>query len=241
MSDIQAYDDSDTYNRFQALRPDYTGAINCAISVTKRYSRGLERIALADFCAGTGTNTHRFANEVGGITRATLIDINAQFLATALLSNINARQIDAHCQDILTVQLDKTYDLVFSFFAYHHVHDVDKPEFLKLARDCLLPHGKLILAEIYLGTKERSQMYYDKLFDSLPSETKSPELKQFLTQTANSSDFEFKVEKCVADKHLRDAGFEICEQQKIWPLDFVDSNMHENEGTFVQVFELRHK
>lgn len=90
----------------------------------------------------------------------------------------------------------------------------------------------MILTEIYLPNQNLTTQYYKKLLDEIP--TKNPLLENFLTETANSTDFEFKVSKEFAAKQLQLLGFKEIESVKIWPLD---KTFDDSIGTFVQVFK----
>ncbi len=244
MSDIAAYNSANEYTLYQSLRPDYTAAIATTLAAAlqqtaeKRKSQKPKRLSVADFCSGTGTNTKRFAQSVGGIERATFIDTNAQFLAKALTSNIQAEILDVRRQDILTAKFAAEYDLVLSVFAYHHVPDKNKSQYLTIARDCLKPDGTLILTEIYLGTKSLCQRYYDALLDAIPVEKRTAGLEQFLRETAQSTDFEFKVHKQFADAQIQSLGLTIVDEKKIWPT-IPMKDLPNDAGTFVQVIKIK--
>lgn len=231
MADIEAYASAQEYMGYQKLRPDYTVAISTALSLAKKYA-GKDAV-LADFCCGTGSNTKEFAKLIGGLSKATLIDINAEFLEDAKKSGINAQELVIICEDILKAKLKKESELVLSIFAYHHVTDDAKERYVKQVKSALKKGGILILVEIYIPNKSLTLKYYEKLFDEIPKKIQG--LKEFLEQTAKSSDFEFKVAKDFADKQFLKNGFTKIEEVKIWPKD---KTFSEDVGTFVQIFRL---
>jgi len=106
-------------------------------------------------------------------------------------------------------------------------------DYLKKVKEVLKKDGLLFLGEIYMPDKETTIEYYRKLYESIPE--KSQELKDFLTQTAESDDYEYKVAKYFADGQLREAGFEKLESRKIWPLD---DEFGKDVGTFVEVWRV---
>jgi cyclopropane fatty-acyl-phospholipid synthase-like methyltransferase len=120
-------------------------------------------------------------------------------------------------------------------FAYHHVSDDRKADYIKKVKEAMKKEGGLLfLGEIYMPNKEVILKYYDNLYNSIPK--KSVALKNFLTQTANSDDFEYKVSKDFADGQLKAAGFELVESKKIWPGDNI---FGKDVGTFVEVWKLK--
>ncbi len=230
---IKAYTQPDKYLAYQQCRPDYPKAIEMALSLAKNHVIGKQKVSLADFCCGVGSNTDSLAKELGGITKATLIDKNPGFLGKARKAGIQAKELDFRCQNILDVNLEQEYDLVLSIFAYHHIPDRSKHIFVQKVCDGLKSNGALILAEIYLPTKQDCLTYYRELFKAIPKERTIPGLKEFLDQTARSDDEEFKVSKSFAEKQFADCGFVKTAEHKIWPLD---ERMDKDLGTFVQIY-----
>ncbi|MEK6928224.1 MAG: class I SAM-dependent methyltransferase [Nanoarchaeota archaeon] len=235
MTDIDVYDKYEDYMKFQNLRPDYTKSIQKTIELAKKYTSKFKEINIADFCCGTGINTQIFANQVNKVSNVALIDINKGFLDLAKKSKIKSKTSNFYNQDILKVKLDKEYNLVFSIFAYHHVKDEEKQKYITQIKNCLNKKGILILTEIYLKDKIQAKEYYSKLISEIPKEKTISGLKDFLTQTAESNDFEFKVSKNFADNQFESNGFRLLEEVKIYPLD---NSFDEDVGTFVQVYQL---
>jgi len=103
---------------------------------------------------------------------------------------------------------------------------------LKLQSLHLRKGGILLLGEIYSPDRETTLKYYDNLLNAIPVRVQTSELKQFLRQTAESDDFEYKVSKQFAHDQLNAAGFKLQISQKIWP-DTID-----DVGTYVEVWKL---
>ncbi len=231
VSDISIYiENPEKYSELQNMRPDYRVAIEKTISLIKKYFDGKGAITLVDCCGGTGNVTKK-VSEVLPVTRATIVDINEEFLKIAQSSGIKAEQIETIQSDILKARLEKESDLVLSVFAYHHLPDNKKENYLQIIFENLKKGGLLVLTEIYIPNKELTKKYYEKLLNEIPE--KNPILEKFLNETADSSDFEFKVSKEFADTQLKSLGFQELENVKIWPLD---GDFSEDIGTFVQVF-----
>ncbi|MCX6816010.1 MAG: class I SAM-dependent methyltransferase [Candidatus Aenigmarchaeota archaeon] len=226
MSDIAAYGNPDNYIKYQNLRPDYGKAVSVALQLAKKYTKN-KKITLADFCCGTGSNTKKLAS-VGKIEKAILIDVNRKFLETAR-KTLTLKNLELLHQDVLEVSLKKECDLILSIFAYHHMPDDKKELYLRQIESCLKKGGIVVLAEIYLEKNEILN-YYTDLLKAIPKKSKG--LKEFLEQTAISSDIEFKVSKKYAEKQILKK-FEIIEEVKIWPKD------KSEKGTFVQVLKLK--
>ncbi|OHA29301.1 MAG: hypothetical protein A3F51_01690 [Candidatus Taylorbacteria bacterium RIFCSPHIGHO2_12_FULL_45_16] len=213
------------------LRPDYASAKSTLLELALKHLSSQGGVVLADFCCGTGLNTKMLAGRLP-IEKAILIDHNKEFIDLAKQSDINA-SIEPVVGDILQVPLVRCADAVVSMFAYHHVRDDQKMDYLKKVKEVLKKDGLLFLGEIYMPDKETTIEYYRKLYESIPE--KSQELKDFLTQTAESDDYEYKVAKYFADGQLREAGFEKLESRKIWPLD---DEFGKDVGTFVEVWRV---
>lgn len=236
MLDIELYKKTpELYEELQHLRPDYTGAIIAVMKFSLGELKDKINVIIADFCCGTGENTKLLAEKLGGIGKAILIDINKEFLKMAEASGIKANQIDTHCTDILNVVLQNEADLVLSVFAYHHLQDGQKNDYILKIKEALKHDGVLVLAEIYIPNKETEIEYYKYLYENITKQNQTPELHKFLMETSKSNNFEFKVGKEFADKQLQDNGFVLTKSQKIWPLD---NKFSENMGTFVEVWTL---
>ena len=231
-SDIKLYTKNpDKYSEIQNLRPDYRIAIEKTVALATKYLKDRNKISVADFCGGIGNVTRKIADSIP-IAKATIIDINKEFLNIAESSSIKSEKLETIHSDILEVKLEKEFDLILSVFAYHHVTDDKKEKYLKIAMDGLRNNGFLVLTEIYVPNQDLTVQYYKKLLNEIP--TKNQLLEKFLMETANSTDFEFKVSKKFADEQLKDLGFKEVESVKIWPLDKTFSG---DIGTFVQVFK----
>jgi len=233
MSNINLYTENpEKYDELQNLRPDYRKAIEITIDLAVNYLNSRSNIFIADFCGGIGNVTKKIAEKLP-ISKALIIDINKEFIEIAKSSGIKAENLETIHSDILDINLVKEYDLILSVFAYHHVPDDKKEKYLKIALSGLKEDGLLILTEIYLPNQELTNDYYKKLLEEISN--KNPLLEDFLNQTANSTNFEFKVSKEYADKQLKSLGFKEIVSIKIWPLD---KTFDENVGTFVQIFRV---
>ena len=230
-SDIDLYSSHpEKYNEIQDFRLDYRGAIEATVNLSTKYLVRREKANLVDFCGGVGNVTKKIAQQVS-VGKATIIDINEELLKIAQDSNIEADVVDTVHSDILKVELQKEFDLVLSVFAYHHVPDNEKKKYLEIALSGMKDDAIFVLTEIYLPNREITLQYYKKLLNEIPN--KSQLLESFINETANSTDFEFKVTQEFARNQLNELGFKIVESVKIWPLD---NTFEESVGTFVQVF-----
>lgn len=230
--DIKLYNEApDKYDEVQYLRPDYSGAIERTIILSAEQLKLKKNISLVDFCGGTGSMINKLSEEIS-IEKAVLIDINQEFLNIAKGSITKIKNFQTICSDIIDAKIEKNFDLVLSVFAYHHVPNEVKKLYLKKAYDCLHEGGVLILTEIYLANKDLAIKYYDKLYNEINVDNKL--LKQFLKETAESSDYEYKVAKDFADKQIAEVGFKEIHKEKIWPLD---GSFSEDVGTFIQILQ----
>jgi len=222
------------YIGIQNKRPDYVPAIDETVALALKILRRSDYPTLADFCCGTGSNTARIATELGTLKRAVLIDSNAEFLRTAGASHIRVDELRILCADIRKVDLREQLDVVLSVFAYHHMPDQDKLDYLRQVRSCLRSRGNLVLTEIYSPNADTTKKYYKALLRCIPLGERTAELETFLLQTAASTKFEFKVSRQCAHQQLKGSGFLLREAQKVWP---TDTSLGEDVGTFVEHWE----
>jgi ubiquinone/menaquinone biosynthesis C-methylase UbiE len=230
MPDIDAYVQHKNYMSFQHKRPDYTEAITLSLNLAKKNIKNKD-VVVGDFCCGTGDNTKKFAHQQHGLQKAILIDINKGFLEIAKSSSIKAKELVILHDNILNVTFEKECDIVFSIFAYHHIQDKNKIDYVNQIKKCLKKGGILILTEIFFDNKKQCLEYYDDLYESIPINCRVQGLKEFLKQTAESNDFEFKVSKKFSDSQFKENGFKLMEEIKVWP-----KNNNSHLGTFVQVY-----
>jgi trans-aconitate methyltransferase len=236
MTDIEVYEKpADKYEELQEKRPDYVFARKAFIDLAEIHLKNKGQLVIADFCCGTGNNTKLVAQKLP-VKTATLIDINKTFLESAMKSGIQIPEIVPVNSDILEVNLRPIHDLVISMFAYHHVPDDDKEQYLDIAKDALKVGGILILGEIYSPDREATLKYYKHLLESIDARVRTAELKEFLMQTAESDDFEYKVSQSFARDQLGKAGFVLLDSFKIWPKD---NTFSEDVGTFVEAWQLK--
>jgi cyclopropane fatty-acyl-phospholipid synthase-like methyltransferase len=235
MSDIDLYTiHPDHYDKLQQLRPDYVGAIGTFLDLAVKYSKNKKDVSIADFCCGTGENTERLAGKIK-VRRAMLIDVNKEFIRLAMQKKFGIEEVIPIVSDIIDADVSCDNDMVISMFAYHHVTDDNKAKYIARAKAALKPGGILFLGEIYSPDKETTLKYYEYLAHSIPGAEQNSALKNFLLQTANSDDFEYKVSMAFAHDQLKMAGFELLESKKIWPTD--DSFLID-VGTFMEVWRL---
>ena len=233
MPSIDLYQQSaNHYDELQAKRPDYVSARKAFIDLATHFLTGKTDISVADFCCGTGNNTELLAERIA-IRKATLIDINAEFLALAEKSELKKKvgELVTIQSDILHAPVQALNDIVISMFAYHHVLDDQKANYIEVAKSALKKGGILLLGEIYSPLRETTLKYYDDLLNAIDPRVRTPELQTFLRQTAESDDFEYKVSKQFAHDQLNKAGFKLQISQKIWP-DTLD-----DVGTYVEVWK----
>jgi ubiquinone/menaquinone biosynthesis C-methylase UbiE len=230
--DIELYENSASdYDELQNKRPDYVGAKDCLKKLAIKYFGDKKDILIADFCCGTGKNSKMLSERLS-ITKATLIDINEQFLEIAKKSGFHI-PVETINKDILLANLNPENDLVISMFAYHHVPDNQKMKYVGQVQNALKANGILILGEIYMPDHETTLKYYKHLLDSISPSVKSKELEEFLMQTAKSTHFEYKVSRQFAHEQLQNSGFTLVESVKIWPKG---NSFSSDVGTFVDIW-----
>jgi ubiquinone/menaquinone biosynthesis C-methylase UbiE len=234
MTDIDLYQDgADLYESLQEKRPDYTGARKALKEFFNKYLNHDAPLVVADFCCGTGNNT-RLLSELFLLKKSVLIDVNQTFLDLAEKSGILANKLVKICSDILSVSLSSEHDAVIAMFAYHHVPDSRKYDFLKISYDALKPGGYLYLGEIYSPNRDSTLAYYEALLRAIPLDNQSAQLTNFLMQTAQSDSFEYKVSRQYAHNQLLSQGFILVECRKVWP---ADGGLDSGVGTYLEVWQ----
>jgi trans-aconitate methyltransferase len=229
MPDIDLYTQSpELYDTLQEMRPDYVDAVDVSSTLAAKYTAGGD-VRLLDLCCGTGTATCRFSQR-HPLAEVELVDINPDFLRVAKSKGIVTQELTVIDKDVRRYQAHRDFNVVFSIFAYHHMPDPDKEAYIDTIVRSLLPNGLLFLAEIFFQDKASEKAYYRELLEAIPENEHWDELESFLEQTAQSTDFEFKVPKGVADDQFRRNGFHLVEERKIWP------NTQDKDGAYVQVY-----
>lgn len=215
MSDVELYNTAtNAYDELQNSRPDYHTAIETAISLGIKNLSRQKDITVSDFCCGTGQHTNLLAKRLGKIEKAILVDINEEFLNTAKNLGIPTTRLEIQHSDILKANFKPESDVVLALFAYHHVTDNSKTKFIEQARAALKPQGIVVLGEIYLPDQATTIAYYESLYASISEELQNEKLKEFLLQTAKSSEFEFKVTQSFAHKQFIEKGFYLAASKK---------------------------
>lgn len=239
MSDITLYDEAaEQYDVLQNKRPDYVSAIKTFVQIGSKYLIGKEDKIIIDFCCGIGKNSFLLSEKVGKLKKVVLIDINEQFLKIAKRLNINAQEVSLVTSDVLKVKLLPEADAVISLFAYHHVPDNKKEIYIEKVKSALKTDAVLFLGEIYLPSKDITNEYYEYLINSISKAEMDVQLKNFLKQTAESSNFEFKVSQSFAHSQLRNNNFTLLESKKIWP---IDGRFPDDVGMFFEVWKLNQR
>lgn len=226
---------AEEYDRLQQLRDDYRLAIEASLKAATTHAP-THPATIVDFCGGTGLHLHKLDARIN-IRRGRVIDINREFLEIAACRRFRNCTLETQCQDIVQADIeDGAFDLVFATFAYHHVPDHEKVIFLEKACRALHDLGRLVVTEIYLPDRDTTLRYYQKVLDEIPGGHANEPLRTFLTQTAESTEFEYKVAKSFADAQFSEAGLRVLDEQKIWPQDDTFSS---DIGTFVTVLAQR--
>jgi len=235
MSDIELYKNSPyDYEELQLQRPDYSHSLVIMEELAEKYLNQKE-IIIADFCCGTGKNTALLSKKIN-INKAILIDINKDFIEIAKeRKDVIKTKIVPIISDILTTPLSCECDAVISMFAYHHINNLNKEKYIEQIKKALKKNGVLILGEIYIKDKLDTLNYYKKLLNEIGVNSKKELLEKFLTQTAESDNFEFKVSKKFAHKQLSRSGFELLTSVKIWPND---KELDIDTGMYVEAWKL---
>jgi len=147
MSSIDLYHKStDSYDELQSKRPDYVSARKAFIDLATHFLKDKTNISVVDFCCGTGNNTELLAQRIP-VQKATLIDINKEFLALAQESELKKKvgELVTIQSDILNAPVKAENDIVISMFAYHHVPDSQKANYIEVAKSALKKGGNTSL------------------------------------------------------------------------------------------------
>lgn len=229
--DIDLYNNPENYDTLQMSRPDYRLAIEKEVSFAKDFLVTRQDAKILDLCSGTGLVGRKACESISA--EVNLVDENPKLQEIAEKMDWGTCKVQTQCVDVLRAVLPGAhFDLVISSFAYHHLPDSDKKEFLKMAHRALKSDGRVVIAEIYIPNRVLIQKYYLHLIDSVPEHQRTQELKDFLTQTAKSEDYEYKVSRDFAQRQFDEVGFEVVYEERIWSY-----SEDQNVGTFVQVLK----
>ncbi len=228
--DISLYTNPHLYQRIQLSRPDYKGTI---IAINNFSLKHQEFSSILDLCGGNGYFSSLIATNTS-VKKVTLLDINKGLLDQAHKLSWGASIVSPIQADVLDYALPENhFNLVLSIFAYHHIADAQKLTYIQNAYNTLKPSGLMLVGEIYSPNKQSTLNYYEALLKEIPEEYQTKELRQFLMETAQSDNFEFKVPKKYADEQFAKIGFTLIEEKKIW----APSNIDQNIGTFLQIYQ----
>ena len=162
MGDVSFFNgegDAKTYTKFAEFLNYYTSARETVVSISQKNLSSSSGIA--DFCCGTAEITRRIVDKKGGVKKVILIDKTADFIKEAKKLRMRAEVIPVE-EDVLDAVIPAgSCDMVISTFAYHHLPDSLKPQFVKQAKGCLKAGGVVVLAEIFI--KDASRFYSKKL------------------------------------------------------------------------------
>ncbi len=232
---IRLYDDHpELYESIQLQRPDYYGAVTKAVELAQAHLSSQPSIRLVEFCSGTGLNSKRLAERLGSIERCVLVDINPKLLEIAELSGIPSRELNPIAADVLHATIPADNNVVLSMFAYHHIPNDKKLAFVTKAFEALNSQGVVVLAEIYSPDQVTTEKYYAKLVSEMSGSGMSVEMREFLSQTASSLDFEFKISREFCHEQFGQSGFTLNAETKIWPKD---NELGEDVGTYVEIWK----
>lgn len=235
-SDIALYtNQTNEYDELQHLRPDYREAERVSIDLVAKYSASAA-INVVDFCGGSGSFMQKLAERIR-IDDSLIVDINKCFLDLAKDRMRGIAEVRTLCSDIIVAEINNQFDWVLSIFAYHHVPDDKKIQYLQKAFNALKHGGRMILTEIYLPDRASALAYYEKVLSEIPLHQRRKSLEVFLRQTAQSTQCEFKVQKSFMEAQIKEVGFRVIEEQKIWPLN---DSFSVDVGTFVTILQKTH-
>ena len=102
-----------------------------------------EQMQVLDFGAGTGLLTSHVAPDVAKVTA---VDVSESMLEQLLAKEALKDQVETVCQDIVHHPLGRTFDLIISAMAMHHVEDTE--QMLKSFAAHLKPGAKVALADL---------------------------------------------------------------------------------------------
>ena len=201
-------------------------------------------IRVLDLCCGTAIFWRNWLGKLCNVSYVG-VDVNKSFLEFAA-KHCNSERCSFVESDAVEVDLREDFDVVLATSSYHHIVDEKKISFLKNLKRHLKKDGTGIIYEKLVApfsdgvgsVRSGSSFYVERIVDMLKSE-KLSELQLFALfnelylTSVRREEYKVSFEKLAGD--LKDAGFKVDSEEKLWPLDnrFANSQV----GDFVLTFK----
>lgn len=199
---------------------------------------------ILDLCCGTGILAEML-RDIKNI-EFTGVDQNDSFLSSAKEKIKNNPRFKWVLSDVLTYEPNSKYDLVILTSAYHHIKNQFKSQLLLKIFNFLKDDGCLIIYEKlispYKNQKEfckSNEEFYQKRIEFL-KKTESQKLSQKqlnalmnVCTLSSSAEEEYKVDYNYLLNDLKQTGFKIVKEIKLWPKENLFNNGKVGDFIFV--------
>jgi SAM-dependent methyltransferase len=244
-----------TYDNIYAQPPDHYDATlspeyiqQCYVPVRAAIERRLkpQSTSLLDICCGTGV-VAELIHHLPGLTYLGL-DINPVFLNRARERLAGAGRFFFLAADLLTVALDRKFDIVLMVNGYHHFPHSEKSRAIRKVRGLLAPGGAFVVYEMCIaGHRSReefvraNQDFYRHRIEWV--ENNEPMTPKKLAAWENTRDLsvsaedEYKVDYDYIMRDFSSNGFFIQQETRIWPPPAEPIFENPRVGDFLFVFQ----
>lgn len=203
------------------------------------------KVVLLDFCCGTMAIEQRIG-KVPQMSRIIGIDICNEYLEKTRKTFENDTRVQLILGDAVSAKLPAKGHVVIASSAYHHIGDLEpgqnrrntpydrkreyqrKVQFLRNLRDHLEDDGEIIFCENFIGHyqdekeySERVRRFYETRIRELFEDGIADERLELLREVMEfgiDRVYEWKVSMDIFRKHLEEAGLEIVDTKRVWPV-----------------------
>lgn len=201
-------------------------AITEAAQARFRVSR--RPLAILDVCAASGGCANEVLKKLP-CDQLCLVDIESVMCEAAEKRRWPTANVSIHQADAVAWKADRQFDLILMNSAYHHIEDARKATFLLNMRPHLRRNGRILVGEHFLpyyhqdsleSYRQAVMQFYEARIAELQAKGDSQSVIDVIRQTGRycwERRYEFQVCMDLFHSHARQAGLDICDQQRVWP------------------------
>jgi ubiquinone/menaquinone biosynthesis C-methylase UbiE len=200
-----------------------------------------KKARLLDLCSSTGLCAWR-VSKVIPVESVTLVDIDSKYLSVGTKHFQDANILATYCEDAVSFNKGKTYDLILMNSSYHHIEDSKKVVFLKNAAKLLSDNGKILVGDNFLPNystredfKQSVVIFYTCLLEELENRDSPQEAINVIRKSAYNcwqGIEEYKVSFSIFQNHIRKSKLRISEINQVWTKDINNYQGNYTEETW---------
>jgi SAM-dependent methyltransferase len=177
-----------------------------------------------DLCCATGLTAYR-VEKVIPVASFALVDTDPVALSRAEQRFVGRCRAQAFCEDAVTFQSGRPYDLILMNSAYHHIENERKLAFLRNAAELLAQDGEILVGEHFLPEYRDQEEYrqavvefYAALIHELDARSESSEAIAVIRRAGRygwEGIYEYKTSLSDFEKNTRQMSLSL-EYRKLW-------------------------